>query len=101
MAIQDAFFVPLVLYAGMFAVFNSLISHVNLVDPTVLIPAIIGGAGFGLIGLGAYHMRNNIPSTFALVTAGITIIFLSSPVALAGFLFVLTGHLPSFPAIII
>jgi hypothetical protein len=99
MSITDGFFVPLVLYAFMFTTFNSLIRHVNLfMDPAIFMPGIIGGIGFGLIGLGAYHMRNNIPKTFALVTAGITIIFLSSPMILAGFLYALTGNLPSFPA---
>jgi hypothetical protein len=101
MAITDGFFVPLVLYACMFALFNSLISHLNLfLDPATLMPAIIGGIGFGLIGLGAYHMRNSVSKTFALVTAGVTIIFLSSPMILAGFLYVMTGQLPSFPALI-
>ena len=102
MAITDCFFVPLVLYACMFTLFNSLIRHLNLfLDPGILMPAIIGGIGFGLIGLGAYHMRNNIPRTFAMVTAGITIIFLSSPMVLAAFLYVMTGNLQSFPAMLI
>ena len=101
-AITDGFFVPMVLYACMFALFNSLISHLNLfLDPATLMPAIIGGVGFGLIGLGAWHMRNNFTKTFALVTAGVTIIFLSSPMILAAFLFAVTGHLPSFPALLI
>jgi len=102
MAITDCFFVPLVLYACMFALFNSAVYHLNLfLDPATLVPAVIGGVGFGLIGLGAYHMRNNIPRTFAMATAGITIIFLSSPTVLTAFLYVATGHLPSFPAMLI
>jgi hypothetical protein len=63
----------------------------------VIIPALIGGIGFGLIGLGAYHSRRGILRTFALVTAGLTIIFLSSPAILGIFLYVITGNVPSFP----
>jgi hypothetical protein len=92
MAITDCFFVPLVLYAIMFALFNSLIRHLNLfLDPAIMMPAIIGGVGFGLIGLAAYHMRNNLVKTFVMATAGITIIFLSAPMILATFLHVITG----------
>jgi hypothetical protein len=99
-SITAGFFIPLALYAFMFPLFNSLIRHINLfLDPAIIIPAIIGGLGFGLIGLGAYHLKNNVSKTFALVTAGITIIFLSTPMILAGFLYVLTGDLSSFPAL--
>jgi hypothetical protein len=98
-SIMAGFFIPLVLYTLMFPLFNSLIYHINLfLDPTIILPAIIGGIGFGLIGLGAYHLRSGVSKTFALVTAGLTIIFLSSPMVLAIFLFVLTGNLTSFPA---
>jgi hypothetical protein len=97
-SITAGFFIPLLLYTLMFPLFNSLIYHLNLfLNPAVIIPAIIGGIGFGLIGLGAYHMRNGLSKTFALVTAGITIIFLSSPMVLAVFLYVLTGNLMSIP----
>jgi len=99
--ITAGFFVPLALYAFMFPLFNSLIRHLNLfLDPAIIIPAIIGGIGFGLIGLGAYHLKNNVTKTFALVTAGITIIFLSSPMILAGFLYVLTGDLSPFTTLL-
>ena len=99
--ITAGFFVPLFLYAFMFPLFNSLIRHLNLFfDPAIIIPAIIGGIGFGLIGLGAYHLKNDVPKTFALVTAGITIIFLSSPMILAGFFYVLTGDLSPFTALL-
>jgi len=57
--------------------------------------------GFGLIGLGAYYMRSRISRTFALVTAGITIIFLSSPLVLAIFHYVLTGDLMTIPGFIV
>lgn len=101
-SIMAGFFIPLALYALMFPLFNSLIYHLNLfLDPAVIVPALIGGFGFGLIGLGAYHMRYGVSRTFALVTAGITIIFLSSPMILGVFLFVLTGNLVSFPAMFI
>ena len=97
-SIMAAFFIPLLLYSLMFPLFNSLISHINLFfTPAVIIPALIGGLGFGLIGLGAYHLRGGIARSFTLVTAGLTIIFLSSPMILAGFLFVLTGDLMSIP----
>ena len=96
--ITEGFFVPLVLYAIMFPLFNSLIHHENLfLDPMILFQGIIGGIGFGLIGLGAFHMKNNVPKTFALATTGITIIFLSTPVILAVFLYVLTGDGASLP----
>jgi hypothetical protein len=97
-SIMAGFFIPLLLYALMFPLFNSLIYHLNMfLNPAIIIPAIIGGIGFGLIGLGAYHMRSGISRTFALVTAGITIIFLSSPMVLAVFLYVLTGDLMTIP----
>lgn len=97
-SIMAGFFIPLLLYTMMFPLFSSLIAHVNLfLSPAVILPAVIGGIGFGLIGLGAYHMRTGVPKTFALVTAGITIIFLSSPMVLAVFLYVLTGDLLTIP----
>ena len=97
-SIMAGFFIPLLLYALMFPLFNSLIYHLNLfLSPTIIIPAIIGGIGFGMIGLGAYHLRSGVSKTFALVTAGLTIIFLSSPMILAVFLYVLTGDLMMIP----
>jgi hypothetical protein len=61
------------------------------------VPAIAGGIGFGLVGLGAYHLPRNAGKSFAVVTAGITIIFLSTPMVLAGFLFILTGDIGTLP----
>ena len=79
----------------------AVIYHLNLfLSPAIIIPAIIGGIGFGLIGLGAYHLRSGVSRTFALVTSGLTIIFLSSPMVLAVFLYVLTGNLMSIPALL-
>lgn len=101
-SIMAGFFVPLLLYTLMFPLFNSLIYHLNLfLNPAVIIPALIGGIGFGLIGLGAYHLRNRVSTTFALLTAGLTIIFLSSPMVLAVFLYVLTGNLMSIPGFLV
>ena len=98
-SIIAGFFIPLLLYTLMYSLFNSLIYHNNLFfSPAIVIPAVLGGIGFGLIGLGAYHLRNGVSKTFALVTAGVTIIFLSSPLVLAVFLYVLTGNLTSFHA---
>ena len=100
-SIMAGFFIPLLLYSMMFPLFNSLIYHLNMFfNPAIIIPAIIGGIGFGLIGLGAYHMRNGVSKTFAFVTAGLTIIFLSSPMVLAVFLYVLTGDLMTIPGFI-
>jgi hypothetical protein len=100
-SIMAGFFIPLLLYALMFPLFNSLIYHINLfLTPMITIPTIIGGIGFGLIGLGAYHLRSGVSKTFAMVTAGITIIFLSSPMILAVFMYVLTGNLISIPALL-
>jgi hypothetical protein len=99
LSITDGFFIPLALYAIMFALFNSLIQHAVLfLDPSILIPAIAGGIGFGLIGLGAYHLPRDPTKSFAVVTAGITIIFLSTPMILAVFLYVFTGDLSTLPA---
>ena len=101
LSITDGFFIPMALYAFMFALFNSLIQHsVQFLDPTILVPAIAGGIGFGLVGLGAYHLSRDITKSFAVVTAGITIIFLSTPMILAVFLYVFTGDLSSIPTII-
>lgn len=101
-SIMAGFFIPLLLYTLMFPLFNSLIYHLNMFfNPAVIIPAIIGGIGFGLIGLGAYHLRSGVSKTFTLVTAGLTIIFLSSPMVLAVFLYVLTGNLLSIPGFLV
>ena len=94
LSITDGFFIPLALYVVMFPLFNSLIQHAVLfLDPGILIPGLAGGLGFGLIGLGAYHFPRDLIKSFAVVTAGITIIFISTPMVLAGFLYVLTGNL--------
>jgi len=91
-SVTAGFFVPMFLYAVTFPLFNSLVQHLNLfLDPTVMIPAITGGIGFGLIGLGAYKLRRSPLKTFALATAGTTLIFISTPTVLAGFLYVLSG----------
>jgi len=100
-SIMAGFFIPLLLYTLMFPLFNSLVYHINLFfNPWTIIPALVGGIGFGLIGLGSYHLRNGVSKTFALVTAGVTIIFLSSPMILGIFIYVLTGNLTSFPALL-
>jgi len=99
LSITDGFFIPLALYTFMFALFNSLIQHAVLFfNPSILVPAIAGGIGFGLVGLGAYHLSRDVPRSFVAVTAGITIIFLSTPMILAGFLYVFTGDLTTIPA---
>jgi len=96
LSIQDGFIIPMILYTFMFVLFNSLIKATLLfLDPGVILPALAGGIGFGLVGLGAYHLQRNIPKSFACVTGGITIIFLSTPMDLAGFLYVFTGDLLS------
>jgi hypothetical protein len=101
LSITDGFFIPLVLYTIMFDLFNSLIHPAVLFfDLSVILPALTGGIGFGLVGLGAYYLQRNPTKTFAYATAGITIIFLSTPMILAGFLYVFTGDLSSLPAMI-
>ena len=101
-SILAGFFIPLVLYTLMFPLFGSLVYHINMfLDPSVVAPALTGGIGFGLIGLAAYHSRHGALRAFALVTAGLTIIFLSSPAILTAFLFVITGNITTFPAFII
>jgi hypothetical protein len=101
LSITDGFFIPLGLYTFMFALFNSLIHYsFRFLDPAVILPAIAGGIGFGLVGLGAYHLRRNVTKSFAFVTTGVTIIFLSSPMILAGFLYIFTGDLSSLPAMV-
>ena len=50
-SIMAGFFIPLILYSLMYPLFNSLIYHINLfLSPATIVPAIIGGLGFGLIG---------------------------------------------------
>ncbi len=101
-SILAGFFVPLVLYALMYPLFVSFISHANMfLEMSVVAPALVGGIGFGLIGLAAYHSRTAIINAIVLATAGLTIVFLSSPGILTAFLFVVTGDFTSFPALII
>lgn len=101
-SIMAGFFIPLVLYAIMYPLFSSLLYHTNMfVDPSVVVPALTGGIGFGLVGLAAYHSRTRLANSFILVTAGLTIIFLSSPSILTAFLFAVTGNFTSFPAFLI
>ncbi|NMB78575.1 MAG: hypothetical protein GYA23_05715 [Methanomicrobiales archaeon] len=98
LSIQDGFFIPLLLYTFMFTLFNSLIHHtVVFLEPAMILPAIAGGIGFGLVGLGAYHLPRDATKSFAVVTAGITIIFLSTPMILAGLFYVFTGDLSAIP----
>jgi hypothetical protein len=100
-SITDGFLIPLGLYTFMFCFFNSLIRHDLLfLDPWTLLPAIAGGIGFGLVGLGAFFLQRNLTRSFAYVTTGITIIFLSTPMALSIFLYLVTGDLASVPVII-
>ena len=100
-SILAGFFIPLLLYSLMYPLFNSLLYHINLFfNPVIIVPAIIGGFGFGLIGLGAYHLRGGIARSFALVTTGLTIIFLSSPAVLAVFMYVITGDPVTIPGFI-
>lgn len=95
LSITDGFFIPMALYTFMFVLFNSLIEATLLfLDPMILLQALAGGIGFGLVGLGAYHISRNIPKSFVAVTAGITIIFLSTPAVLTGFFVITANFLP-------
>jgi hypothetical protein len=90
------FFVPLVLYALAFPLLDSLFFDLSrFFDLTVIIPSIIGGIGFGLIGVGSYHMKRSSLNAFIWATIGTTLIFLSSPEILQAFLYILSGD-PSF-----
>jgi hypothetical protein len=90
------FFVPFVLYALVFPVLDSLFFDLNrFLDLSVIIPSVIGGIGFGLIGVGSYHMKRSFLNACIWATVGITLIFLSSPDILQAFLYVISGD-PSF-----
>jgi len=86
------FFVPLFLYALTYPLFDSLSLHLNLlVDPTVMVPSVVGGIGFGIIGVGSYHLKRSILVAFVCATVGITLVFISSPDLLHTFLYVISG----------
>jgi hypothetical protein len=90
------FLVPFVLYALVFPVLDSLFFDLaRFFDPSVIIPSILGGIGFGLIGVGSYHMKKSFLNAFLWATIGTTLIFLSSPDILQAFLYVVSGD-PSF-----
>ena len=90
------FFVPFVLYTLVFPVLDSLFFDLSrFLDPSVIIPSVIGGIGFGLIGVGSYHMKRSFLNAFMWATVGTTLIFLSSPDILQAFLYVVSGD-PSF-----
>jgi hypothetical protein len=82
----------LFLYALTIPLFDSLLTHINLLaDPTVVVPQVIGGIGFGIIGVGSYQLKRSILVSFICATAGLTLIFLSAPDILHSFLYFLTG----------
>ncbi|MCX6682096.1 MAG: hypothetical protein NTY71_03825 [Methanoregula sp.] len=86
------FFVPLFLYALTYPLFDSLSLHLNLFfDPTVMVPSVVGGIGFGIIGVGSYHLKRSILVAFMCATVGITLVFISSPDILQSFLYVIFG----------
>jgi len=90
------FFVPFILYALVFPVLDSVFFDLNkFFDPAVIIPAVIGGIGFGLIGVASYHMKKSFLNAFMWAILGTTLIFLSSPTILQAFLYVISGD-PSF-----
>lgn len=90
------FFVPFVLYALVFPVLDSLFfDPTRFLDLSVIIPSVIGGIGFGLIGVGSYHMKRSFLNACIWATVGTTLIFLSSPDILQAFLYVISGD-PSF-----
>ena len=90
------FFVPFILYALVFPVLDSVFFDLNkFFDPAVVIPAVIGGIGFGLIGVASYHMKKSFLNAFMWAILGTTLIFLSSPTILQAFLYVISGD-PSF-----
>jgi hypothetical protein len=87
------FFIPLFLYALTIPLFDSILTHINLlVDPSVIVPQVIGGIGFGIIGVGSYHLKRSVLISFFCATFGLTLIFLSAPDLLDSFLYAVTGN---------
>lgn len=86
------FFIPLFVYALTIPLFDSLLTHINLLtDPSVIIPQAVGGIGFGIIGVGSYHLKRSLFVCFTCATVGLTLVFLSAPDILQSFLYVLFG----------
>jgi hypothetical protein len=86
------FFIPLFVYALAYPLFESMLLHLNLFfNPDVIVPSVIGGIGFGIIGVGSYHFKRDILLSFVLATAGITIIFLVSPGVFLEFQYLVSG----------
>ncbi len=90
------FFIPLILYVLTIPLFDSLLTHVSLLtDTSVIIPQLTGGVGFGFVGIGSYNLKRRFFFSFACITAGITLVFLSAPDILRMFLSLLpAGILP-------
>jgi hypothetical protein len=57
----------------------------------VIFPGFVGGIGFGIIGVGSYHLKSSILVAFVCATVGITLVFISSPDILQSFLYVISG----------
>jgi len=86
------FFIPLFLYALTVPLFDSILTHINvLADPSVIVPQVIGGIGFGIIGVGSYNLKRGVLISFVCATTGLTLIFLSAPDLLHSFLYAVTG----------
>ena len=86
------FFIPLFLYALTIPLFDSFLTHINLLaDPSVLVPQAIGGIGFGIVGVGSYFLKRSVLACFVCATVGITLVFLSAPDIFQTFLYVLSG----------
>lgn len=93
------FFIPLFLYALTIPLFDSMVMHMNLLtDPSVVVPQVIGGIGFGIIGVGSYNLKRSVFICFICATVGVTLVFLSSPDLFQSLLYVISGELafPSF-----
>jgi hypothetical protein len=94
------FFIPLFLYALTIPLFDSFLLHMNLlIDPSVVVPQVIGGIGFGIIGVGSYNLKRSVLVCFICATVGLTLIFLSAPHILQSFLYVISGDSAFFSSL--
>lgn len=86
------FFIPLLLYALTIPLFDSILAHINfLTEPSVIVPQVIGGIGFGIIGIGSYSLKRSWFTCVVCMTAGLTLVFLSAPDIFQSLVYVVYG----------
>jgi hypothetical protein len=75
-----AFIIPFMLYAIIVPIFDSLWLQYNLLgNPGLIMLKIIGGAGFGIIGIGACRLKENIFFAVIIIVTGILIVLTNAP----------------------